>query len=71
MRTIFRHADLEVPDFILLPPSRETPSQPFGLPELAARGPGLGEGVEDGDDLPKIDAKRKMELPRFRAQVTS
>ena len=34
-----------------LPLNRETPSEPFGPPELPARGPGLGEGVEDGDDL--------------------
>ena len=28
-----------------LPSSRETPSEPFGRPELAARGPGLGEAL--------------------------
>ena len=41
----------EAMDFVSLPSSRETPGEPFGTAELPARGPGLGEGVEDGNDL--------------------
>ena len=41
----------EAPGVVLLAVEPSDAQRAFRVPELPARGPSLGEGVEDGDDL--------------------